>query len=106
MSTYGMGGEAAPSGGAILYAHWTTDPRCTTARERVLANPAAVPHLWSIFADCTCGSIAQGNHAETEPFTVDGGREDVEAMRPILRSAAATTAERAALLRRYRAIRD
>ncbi len=106
MSAYGIGGEAGSSSGAVLYARLTADARLREAQERVLANPATVPHLWSIFADCTFGSIAQGNHAENEPFTVDGGREDVEAMRPILRSAAATAAERAALLRRYRATRD
>ncbi|HEV2547352.1 MAG TPA: hypothetical protein VGU20_08445 [Stellaceae bacterium] len=72
MSTYGIGGEASPSGGAILYAQWTTHPRRKTAQEKMLANPAGAPHLWSIFADCTFGSIAQGNHAENEPFTVDG----------------------------------
>jgi hypothetical protein len=76
MSAYGVDGRAVPSAGAILYAQWTTDPRLREARERVLANPAATPHLWSIFADCTAGSIAQGNHAEKEPFTVNGGREE------------------------------
>ena len=70
MSAYGMGGEAASSGSAILYAQWTTHPRRKTARERVLANVADAPHLWAIFADCTLGSIARGNHAENEPFTV------------------------------------
>jgi hypothetical protein len=60
--------------GAILHGQWTTDAGLREARERVLANPAAAPHLWSIFADCTFGSSRQGNHAENEPFTVDGGR--------------------------------
>jgi hypothetical protein len=70
MSAYGMGSEAMPSGGAILYAQWTADARLRDARERVLANPAGAPHLWAIFADCTLGSIARGNYAENEPFTV------------------------------------
>lgn len=74
MSAYGIGGEASPSGGAVLFAQWTTHPDRKTARERVLANPAGAPHLWSIFADCTLGSVAQGNHAENEPFTDNGGR--------------------------------
>jgi hypothetical protein len=56
--------------GAILHAQWTADPALKEAREKVLANPAAAPHLWTIFADCTFGSVAQGNHAENEPFTV------------------------------------
>ena len=56
--------------GAILHAHWTADPRLKEARERVLANPAAAPHLWTIFADCTFGSSGRGNHAKNEPFTI------------------------------------
>jgi hypothetical protein len=75
MGAYRIGGEAAPSGGAILYAQWTTDPGQKIAQERVLGNPAGAPHLWSIFADCTLGSGEQGNHAENEPFTVNCGRE-------------------------------
>src|SRR5262249_22986752 len=103
---YGNFSQPGPGAGAILYAGWTVDLRLKEAQERVLANPAGAPHLWSIFADCTFGSIAQGNHAENEPFTGDGGREDGDAMRPILRKAAATAGERAALLHRYRTIRE
>jgi hypothetical protein len=70
MSAYGNSCQPWPGAGAILHAQWTADLRLKEARERVLANPAAVPHLWTIFADCTFGSITQGNHAENEPFTV------------------------------------
>jgi hypothetical protein len=73
MSARGNFCQLGPGAGALLYADWTADLRLKEARERVLANPAAVPHLWSIFADCTFGSVAQGNYAENEPFTVHGG---------------------------------
>ena len=70
MSACGNSCQPWPGAGAILHARWTADLRLKDAWEGVLANPAAVPHLWTIFADCTFGSIAQGNDAEKEPFTV------------------------------------
>jgi hypothetical protein len=70
MSTHGNSWQLGAGAGAMLRELWTTDPRIKEARERVLANPAAAPHLWAIFADCTLGSVGLGNHAENEPFTV------------------------------------
>jgi hypothetical protein len=70
MSAYGSSYQSWLGAGAILHARWTTDLRLKEARERVLANPAAVPHLWTIFAEYTFGSVGQGNHAENEPLTV------------------------------------
>jgi hypothetical protein len=76
MSAYGGFCQPGPGAGAILYKAWTTHSPRRRAQERVLANPAGAPHLWAIFSDCTLGSDGQGNHAENEPFTVNGGREE------------------------------